>query len=72
MLPALRQITATPALLVAGGFAGGGFASAANEAIKSVSDTPDLVAFWTFGEAAGSARQSVGTQDLHPLAEVGD
>jgi hypothetical protein len=29
------------------------------------------VAFWTFGEPAGEPRQSIGTKQKHPLAEVG-
>lgn len=41
------------------------------EAIKSVTDTPGLVAFWTFGEPAGAPRLSIGTPAEHPLAEVG-
>lgn len=36
-----------------------------------VLDTPGLVAFWTFGEEAGQPRQSNGTKQNHPLAEVG-
>lgn len=33
--------------------------------------TPGLVAFWTFGEAAGQPRVSHGTKESHPLQEVG-
>lgn len=36
-----------------------------------IAKTPGLVAFWTFGEDAGSPRRSSGTRDLHPLAEIG-
>jgi hypothetical protein len=36
-----------------------------------VEKTPGLVAFWTFGEPAGTPRISVGTKNPHPLAEVG-
>ncbi len=36
-----------------------------------VTNTPGLVAFWTFGEAAGQPRNSIGTKQPHPLAEVG-
>ena len=36
-----------------------------------VENTPGLVAFWTFGEAAGQARGSRGTAHRHPLQEVG-
>ncbi len=36
-----------------------------------VEQTPGLVAFWTFGEAAGEKRLSQGTRERHPLAEVG-
>ena len=36
-----------------------------------VEQTPGLVAFWTFGEPAGSPRLSQGTPSPHPLAEVG-
>ncbi|MFA6544562.1 MAG: hypothetical protein WCS99_09065 [Limisphaerales bacterium] len=36
-----------------------------------VEKTPGLVAFWTFGEAAGRPRLSSGTKSPHPLAEVG-
>jgi hypothetical protein len=32
---------------------------------------PGLVAFWTFGETAGTPRLSTGTKDRHPLSEVG-
>jgi len=35
-----------------------------------VKKTPGLVAFWTFGEAAGEPRRSVGTEDSLPLTEV--
>lgn len=33
--------------------------------------TPGLVAFWTFGEDAGQKRESSGTKNKHPLAEIG-
>ena len=36
-----------------------------------VERTPGLVAFWTFGEEAGSPRVSTGTKQKHALAEVG-
>jgi hypothetical protein len=36
-----------------------------------VTSTPNLVAFWTFGEAAGEVRKSIGTRNSHPLEEVG-
>ncbi|MGC4006772.1 MAG: hypothetical protein QM811_28060 [Pirellulales bacterium] len=36
-----------------------------------VEKTPNLVAFWTFGEEAGKPRESVGTKDKLPLQEVG-
>jgi len=36
-----------------------------------IEGTPGLVAFWTFGEAAGQPRGSVGTKEKHPLAAVG-
>lgn len=39
--------------------------------IKTVTDTPGLVAFWTFGEAAGHPRLSVGTKKSYPLMEKG-
>lgn len=39
-------------------------------AIREVTSTPGLVAFWTFGELAGEPRRSVGTRESHPLAEV--
>ena len=32
---------------------------------------PGLVAFWTFGEPAGTPRRSSGTKQAHPLQEVG-
>ncbi len=35
-----------------------------------VEKTPGLVAFWTFGEAAGQPRLSTGTKEKHPLLEV--
>ncbi|MCA9246337.1 MAG: hypothetical protein KDA42_04450 [Planctomycetales bacterium] len=36
-----------------------------------VEETPGLVAFWTFGEAAGEQRLSSGAKEPHPLSEVG-
>ncbi|OAI56540.1 hypothetical protein AYO49_00615 [Verrucomicrobiaceae bacterium SCGC AG-212-N21] len=36
-----------------------------------VEKTPNLVAFWTFGEEAGQQRVSQGTKEKHPLAEIG-
>ncbi|MCM2373647.1 hypothetical protein [Aporhodopirellula aestuarii] len=39
--------------------------------IQVVTDMPGLVAFWTFGEEAGEERRSTGTEQLHPLMEVG-
>lgn len=36
-----------------------------------VEHMPDLVAFWTFGEAAGDARVSSGTADKLAMGEVG-
>lgn len=39
-------------------------------AIDSVTGTPGLVAFWTFGEAAGQPRESAGTSEKLPLSEV--
>ena len=36
-----------------------------------VTNTPGLVAFWMFGEAAGQPRLSTGTKQSHPLAELG-
>lgn len=38
--------------------------------VRAVTDTPGLVAFWTFGEEAGQPRRSTGTQHPHPLTEV--
>ncbi len=35
-----------------------------------VEKTPGLVAFWTFAEEPGQPRQSTGTPNSHPLAEV--
>jgi hypothetical protein len=40
-------------------------------AVKVVTDTPGLVAFWTFGEEPGKPRESTGTPNKHPLQEVG-
>ena len=45
-------------------------ATADDAAIASVSKTPGLVAFWTFGEAAGQPRESTGTKEKLPLMEV--
>jgi hypothetical protein len=45
--------------------------SASNEATKAVTQTPGLVAFWTFGEEAGQKRSSSGTKESLPLEEVG-
>ncbi len=36
-----------------------------------VEKTPGLVAFWTFGEEAGTSRRSSATPQPHPLTEVG-
>lgn len=36
-----------------------------------VEKMPGLVAFWTFGEEPGKPRQSAGTTEAHPLAEIG-
>ncbi len=36
-----------------------------------VTQTPNLVAFWTFGEDTGKTRASTGTKETHPLKEVG-
>jgi len=36
-----------------------------------VEKTPGLVAFWTFGEAAGTPRRSSGAKQAFPLQEVG-
>lgn len=47
-----------------------GFAFAATP-VESVTTTPGLVAFWTFGEDAGQPRVSTGTREKHPLSEVG-
>ncbi|QDT16437.1 LamG domain-containing protein [Alienimonas californiensis] len=35
-----------------------------------VTETPGLVAFWTFGEAAGEPRRSIATDEPLPLEEV--
>ena len=37
-----------------------------------VEKTAGLVAFWTFGEAAGQPRLSTSTREKHPLSEVGE
>lgn len=37
---------------------------------KVIEQTPNLVAFWTFGEEAGQKRVSQGTKESHPLSEV--
>jgi hypothetical protein len=36
-----------------------------------VKKMPGLVAFWTFGEQPGETRKSTGTEEDHPLEEVG-
>ncbi|MGV3754256.1 MAG: hypothetical protein ACO1QS_02595, partial [Verrucomicrobiota bacterium] len=38
---------------------------------KVVQKTPNLVAFWTFGEEAGQLRVSTGTKEKLPMKEVG-
>lgn len=48
----------------------GSAARASEEAIRSVTSTPGLVAFWTFGELAGEPRISTGTAERHSLEEV--
>jgi hypothetical protein len=48
-------------------------ARAASEPVgdpRVVEQTPHLVAFWTFGEEAGTARRSQGTRAPYPLSEV--
>jgi len=45
--------------------------AAAESPVDVVTQTPGLVAFWTFGEEAGQPRRSTGTKELHPLTEVG-
>jgi hypothetical protein len=42
----------------------------ANERIAVVTNTPGLVAFWTFGEEAKEQRLSMGTKEKYPLKEV--
>jgi hypothetical protein len=44
---------------------------AATGAADVVRRTAGLVAFWTFGEPAGTPRASSGTRQSHPLREVG-
>jgi hypothetical protein len=68
MLPACRFarfvaifVTAAPAV----------FAASPTGQPTVVEKMPGLVAFWTFGETAGQARQSQGTREKHPLSEVG-
>src|SRR5687767_12900755 len=48
-----------------------GFAASPGGDRSVVERTPGLVAFWTFGEPAGTPRVSIGTKEKHPLAEVG-
>lgn len=57
----LLLVLFSPALLLA--------AAGGNQPV--VERMPGLVAFWTFGEAAGQPRRSTGTPQLHPLQEVG-
>ena len=45
-------------------------AFADDAAINSVTKTPGLVAFWTFGEEAGAPRESTATAEKLPLKEV--
>lgn len=45
--------------------------AAAETPIETVTQTPGLVAFWSFGEEAGQLRYSTGTKEKHPLQEVG-
>lgn len=45
--------------------------NAAENGADVVTHTPNLVAFWTFGEGAGQPRASVGTKEKHPLKEIG-
>ena len=49
----------------------GGSLFAADTPSEIVTRTPGLVAFWTFGEAAGRPHVSTGTREKHPLQEVG-
>ncbi len=41
--------------------------ASATDRIALVTNTPGLVACWTFGEDAGMPRVSVGTPEKHPL-----
>ncbi len=45
--------------------------TAGEPAVKAVVETPGLVAFWTFAEAAETPRLSTGTKEKHAMAEVG-
>ncbi len=45
--------------------------ASADTGVAMVTNTPGLIAFWTFGEAAGQPRISTGTKEKHPLQEVG-
>ncbi len=53
--------------LAAAGAAAAGVATGDASQIESI---PDLVGFWTFGEAPGQQRVSQGTPSSHPLSEV--
>jgi hypothetical protein len=46
-------------------------AAESRDARTVVTQTPGLVAFWTFAEEPGHLRRSTGTRDPHPLREVG-
>jgi hypothetical protein len=66
----LRNLSTAAAILTAS-FIPLNSANAAEAAIETVTKTPGLVAFWTFGEDAGQPRVSVGTKERLPLHEVG-
>jgi hypothetical protein len=72
MRSSLTGIFAAAVLLLLFGGIPRPIAAAENKgAIESVTKTPGLVAFWTFGEPAGSPRLSIGTPAEHPLTEIG-
>ncbi len=59
-------------LLALAALASATFAAPAPTGNRTVIEkTPGLVAFWTFGEEAGTPRISSGTRTSHPLTEIG-
>lgn len=67
----MRMLTVRTLVAVSASLLSGGSVWADDAAVQTVTSTPNLVAFWTFGEAPGEPRVSIGTKEKHALSEVG-